>query len=231
MGTPQSQNSSPASQFSPRDGDQPDANWALELQRPQSWRLCWHFVRKFLVFVLLVLVAVAFAGAYGVIHDQITYTVSPEYYTKFKFPQFALQESPLPDRVRAAIVGFLASWWMGLPIGILVGLMGFIHRGHRRMFEVSVRSYIFVVTFTLLVGLAGLAFGFFQTASINRAAYAGWFIPPDVVHLRRFLCVGYMHNASYLGGALSIPLAWIFHAVVRIRHGSSETSAIPLSSQ
>jgi hypothetical protein len=183
-------------------------------------------VRKFLVFILLVVIAVAFAGAFGVIHDQITYTVSPEYYTKFKFQQFGLQDSPLPDRARAAIVGFLASWWMGLPIGVLVGLMGFIHHGHRRMYEVSVRSFALVVAFTLAVGLGGLAYGFSKTASINRVAYTGWFIPPDVVDLRRFLCVGYMHNASYLGGALAIPIAWIFHIVAAVRFSSRQQNRI-----
>jgi hypothetical protein len=174
-------------------------------------------VKKLLVFILLVFVATLLAGIYGVIHDQISYTVSPEYYTKFKFHQFGLANSPLPDRARAAMVGFLASWWMGLPIGILVGLIGFIHRGYRRMFEVSFRSFVFVVAFTLAVGLLGLAYGFFKTTSIERTAYAGWFIPADVVDLRRFLCAGYMHNASYLGGTLSILAAWTYHIVARVR--------------
>lgn len=174
-------------------------------------------MKKFLVYVLLVFVAILLAGIYGVIHDQITYTVSPEYYTKFKFRQFGLHDSPLPDRIRAAIVGFLASWWMGVPIGVLVGVVGFIHRGHRRMFRVSLQSFLLVVGFTLLVGLIGLAYGFYSTASIDRADYQGWFIPPDVIDLRRFLCVGYMHNASYIGGALSIVAAWIFHAIIRVR--------------
>jgi hypothetical protein len=174
-------------------------------------------VKKLLVFILLVFVAVLFAGIYGVIHDQITYTVSPEYYTKFKFHQFGLINSPLPDRVRVAIVGFLASWWMGVPIGMLVGLLGFIHRGYRRMLDVSIRSFALVVVFTLTIGLLGLAYGFLKMSSIDRTAYAEWFIPPDVVDLRRYICVGYMHNASYIGGALSILAAWIYHIAVRIR--------------
>ena len=106
---------------------------------------------------------------------------------------------------------------MGIPIGVLVGAAGFIHRGPRRMLVVSLRSFVLVVAFTLLVGLIGLGYGFFQTSSIDLAAYKGWFIPPNVVDLRRYLCVGYMHNASYLGGALSIVAAWIYHGVIRVR--------------
>lgn len=54
------------------------------------------------------------AGTYGILHDQVTYTLAPEYFTKFKFLQFQLTESPLPDRFPAGVVGFLATWWVGL---------------------------------------------------------------------------------------------------------------------
>ena len=45
-------------------------------------------VKKLIVYGLLVVIAVLFAGLYGVVHNQISYTVSPEYFTKFKFRQF-----------------------------------------------------------------------------------------------------------------------------------------------
>jgi len=174
-------------------------------------------MKKTLVFILLVLLAVVLSGLYGALHDQISYTVSPEYFTKFKFRQFGFVDLHLPDRIRASMVGFLASWWMGIPIGLLVGAVGFIHSGYRRMFKVSLWSFVVVVAFTLLVGLCGLLYGCFETSTINLADYQGWYIPNDVVNLRRFLCAGYMHNASYLGGTLAILVAWIFHIVVRIR--------------
>jgi len=71
-------------------------------------------MKKFFVFVSLVLLAMFLSGLYGIVHDQISYTVSPEYFTKFKFQQFGITEVNLPDHVRASIVGFLASWWMGI---------------------------------------------------------------------------------------------------------------------
>ncbi|HLX96234.1 MAG TPA: signal peptide-containing protein [Verrucomicrobiae bacterium] len=174
-------------------------------------------MKKIPVFILLVLFAVVLSGLYGMLHNQISYTVSPEYFTKFKFRQFGFVDLQLPDRVRASMVGFLASWWMGIPIGLLVGAVGFIHSGPRRMFKVSLWSFAVVVAFTLLVGLCGLLYGYFETRTINLADYQGWYIPDDVINLRRFLCAGYMHNASYLGGTLAIFVAWVFHVVVRIR--------------
>jgi RHS repeat-associated protein len=166
-------------------------------------------VKRLLVFILLVFVACLLAGVYGVVHDQITYTVSPEYYTKFKFRQFGLLDSPLPERSRAAIVGFRASWWMGIPIGILVGAVGFIHPGHRRMLFVSLRSFMLVVGFTLLVGLIGLVYGFFSTSSIDIADYGGWFIPPSY-SIRYCALHDYLHVTGVMNanGAVTMRLGY-----------------------
>lgn len=89
------------------------------------------------------------------------------------------------------------------------------------MLRVSLQSFLLVVGFTLLVGIIGLAYGFYKTASIDRTAYQGWIISSDVSDIRRFLCVGYMHNTSYIGGALSIVAAWIFHVIIRVRNTNS----------
>ncbi|MFT6321394.1 MAG: hypothetical protein ACJAT4_002324 [Granulosicoccus sp.] len=42
-------------------------------------------MNKFLAFLLILILAPVLAGIYGIIYDQITYTISPEYYIKFKF--------------------------------------------------------------------------------------------------------------------------------------------------
>jgi len=65
-------------------------------------------MKKFSVYVLLILTAIMLAGVYGAIHNQISCTVSSEYFTKFKFRQFGLVDVNLPDRVRASFVGFIA---------------------------------------------------------------------------------------------------------------------------
>jgi len=174
-------------------------------------------MKKLLIYILLVVLGMVVAGSYGIIHNQISYTVSPEYFTKFKFRQFGFVDMQLPERVRASMIGFLASWWMGIPIGLLVGAAGFMHRGPRRMFKVSLWSYGVVAVFTLLFGLCGLFYGYLQTTTINVSEYGGWFIPKDVVSLRRFLCAGYMHNSSYLGGVFAILAAWVFHTTVKLR--------------
>ncbi len=77
------------------------------------------------------------------------------------------------------------------------------------------RSLLLAVGVTLATALVGLAYGWAQTQNIDIADYRGWFIPPGIGSLRNYLCVGYMHNAAYLGGAVSILAVWIFNIAFR----------------
>ena len=177
-------------------------------------------MKKLIVYLTLIFVALAVAGLYGIVHNQISYTVSTEYFTAFKFYQFGLLDQAVPERVRASMVGFYASWWMGFPIGILSGLAGFIHKTQRQMFRRSLEAMGVAVVFTLLFGLCGLLYGYFQTSSTDMVAYQYWYVPSKLISPRRFLCAGYMHNSAYLGGVLSTPVAWAYQIVVRIRRPS-----------
>ena len=176
-----------------------------------------NFMNKFLVFCSYLVLAILAAGLFGAIHDQISYTVSPEYFTRFKFPMFHLLDSNIPERIRASEVGFLASWWMGVPLGLLTGVTGFIHKEIARMRSALYLSLPVIMGFVLLFAMCGLLYGFIQTRSIDLAEYRGWFIPKGVQDLRRFLCAGYMHNSAYLGGVVAIPVAWVFHILRRKR--------------
>src|SRR5438309_3164333 len=74
--------------------------------------------------IRIAFLGVAVAGGYGIVHDQISYTVSPEYFTHIKFAQFAAVNFGWPDRVFVAEIGFLASWWVGLVAGWLLARLG-----------------------------------------------------------------------------------------------------------
>lgn len=76
---------------------------------------------------------------------------------------------------------------MGILIGLSVGLGGFLQRDWRRMLVSTWQAYGVVVVVTAAAGLLGLASGYHQTATIDRGAYLGWFVPPTVVDLRSYL--------------------------------------------
>ena len=168
-------------------------------------------------FTLFLLLAICAAALFGAVHDQISYTVSNEYFTRFKFLQFGLLDPAVPERVRAAVVGVLASWWMGIPVGLLCGAAGFIQRSASAMRRALLWTLAVVMGFTLLFALGGLVYGYFQTSTLDLANYSGWFIPPGLDQPRRFLCAGYMHNSAYIGGALGIPVSWLFNVAFRLR--------------
>jgi|SRR5579859_3048973 len=66
-------------------------------------------VRRFQEYAFL-LYTTGLAVAYGVVHDQVTVTISPEYFLYWK----GLASDPRPLRWAAALVGVQSSWWTGL---------------------------------------------------------------------------------------------------------------------
>lgn len=75
-------------------------------------------MKKFSILIPIVIITPIIGGLYGILHDQLTYSISPEYYTKFKFYQFGLMdmgnEAIFPNpRIEVSAVGFMATWWMG----------------------------------------------------------------------------------------------------------------------
>ena len=162
-------------------------------------------MKKFSILILIVLIAPIIGGLYGILHDQLTYTISPEYYTKFKFYQFGLMdmgnEANFPNpRIQVSAVGFMATWWMGLPIGLILGLVGLIHRNHKRMFRVTTKAILITVAVALATGLIGLAYGKFYLADKG----VHWWLPENLIDTENFISVGSMHNFSYLGGLFGL---------------------------
>ena len=89
---------------------------------------------------MIILITPIIAGCYGVIHDQITYTISNEYFTKYKFDQFGVGPA-VPYRLGVSYVGWMATWWMGIPLGIILGLIGLIHFDWKLMLKAYYKSY------------------------------------------------------------------------------------------
>jgi hypothetical protein len=53
------------------------------------------------------------AVVYGVLHDQLTVTISPEYFLEGK----GLADDPRPLRLAVGLLAVRASWWVGLALG------------------------------------------------------------------------------------------------------------------
>lgn len=176
-------------------------------------------MKKFAVFFLLILCGSLIGGLYGIIHDQLTYTIAPEYYTKFKFFQFGIvdygsEATVAQSRLWVGVVGFMATWWMGMFIAIILGLVGIIHSDWKAMLIITLKAFILTLLITFTTGLVGLAYGYIALADQLRENFQHWFIPDNLVDFKNYIAVGSMHNFSYLGGLIGL-IAGVVYSVAK----------------
>ncbi|MFT5858336.1 MAG: hypothetical protein ACI865_000422 [Flavobacteriaceae bacterium] len=179
-----------------------------------------EITNKILACLFLLLATPIIAGIYGVIHDQITYTICPEYFTNFKFIQFStpheLSNSP---RLAVALVGFKATWWVGIPIGLLLCPLGIIKLTSFDFFKLKVKSIARVFAVTFAVGLIGYLIGqiSLETMSLQpimtgiNASHSELALAlTQVKDLRGFSLVGQIHIYSYIGGVAGLIVALFY---------------------
>jgi hypothetical protein len=167
------------------------------------------YIKKVLAFFWVLLITPLIAGVYGILHDQITYTISPEYYTKFKFYQFHIAEvgteAIVPNaRTYVSLVGFMATWWTGLVIGLIQGLIGFIHADYKKMLKQVFRSIFLNLLITVITGFLGFVYARIFLSDPN------WYFPENLINKSDFIAVGSIHNFGYLGGLLGLITGIIF---------------------
>jgi hypothetical protein len=170
-------------------------------------------LKKIALLPMLMIVACLTAGVYGMLHNQISYSVSPEYFHAFKFQQFGIPQAS-QGRVGASIVGWNASWWMGILIGIPVFSIGLILPGWKLYLRGCLIAIAVVVATAVLVGMGGLVFACLTISESTRPSY--W-LPIQVTDKVSFARAGMMHNFSYLGGFLGIITGSIYLIVIRLQ--------------
>jgi hypothetical protein len=159
---------------------------------------------RFWTLVLTIFAACIIAGLVGVLYHQLAYTICPEYYSKFKFMQFGLatkahEANVAYPRIQVSIVGFMATSWVGIPMGIILGLFS-LHRERRVMLDMALKAFLIVMLAGLLSGLYGLYDGFTRLRSKPRAQFSRQYIPENLVDFNSFIAVGEMHRQSLVGG-------------------------------
>lgn len=158
-------------------------------------------MHRFVLSLILFAIACVASGLYGALHNQISYTVSPEYFTKFKFEQFEIEPN-VPDRVGAAIVGWQASWWMGLAVGVFLIPFGLLIRGSSAYFYGMLRVFAIVTLTAIACGVIALLVSCFTiTPSTvgNVKVYEN-----EISNPVAFFRAGAMHNFGYAGGLAGI---------------------------
>lgn len=172
---------------------------------------------KFPVFIALMTIAAFAAALFGAVHNQVSYTVGPTYFTEFKFFQFQIGAA-IPDRLAAGYVGVMASWWMGPLIGLPAFIYGLIAvPTARRYFAGGMGAILIVILLATLGALAGLLGGLIADSTGLLDDVIAF---PDGPTRQDLLRAGFMHDASYLAGALGLFAA--FFPMRRARQDTTE---------
>jgi hypothetical protein len=150
---------------------------------------------------------VLIAGVYGILHDQITFTISPEYFTEFKSAQFPYVDFSRPGRVCAAQIGFMATWWVGFIAGWFLARLTVPHLPGKVAARWCRQAFVLLIAVAALAGVAGAGVGWGLTqpgASGEQGELqilAHSFGVRDVPSFVRAACI---HNGSYLGALLGL---------------------------
>lgn len=150
--------------------------------------------------LIVVLLAIAVCATFGALHNQVSYTISPDYFHAFKFHQFDVAE-PLQNRWGASLVGVGASWWMGVPLGLILGLPTLLQPTGRGFVRATLLSIVTMLGVTIATGAIGLGLASSQFDPPARLEiYEG--VP--VQDPAAFWRAGGLHNFSYLGAAVGL---------------------------
>ncbi len=158
------------------------------------------------------------AGAYGIVHDQVTYSLGPEYFTRLKFDQFAwaATEGQGP-RLFAAKIGFLATWWVGMLVVWILCRIALWREGRVPPAGELSRAFGLVFCVSLAAAFGGWIWGQWRRTMGYAEEWHSLMASLGVERPEEFMTVAYIHNASYLGGILGTLVAAAFLAVARRR--------------
>src|SRR5262245_10419078 len=167
------------------------------------------------------------AGLYGVLHDQLTYSISPEYFTRLKFSQFHYADFGLPPRMFVAEIGFLATWWVGLIAGWFLARVAVPALPQTEARAALLRAFAVVLACGFAAAMVGFIWGLRLDPNSDLSAWQGFVVGRGVVDLPNFVRVAYIHNASYLGGLLGLVIA--LNRLHRLKRRTTPVEALCLS--
>ena len=156
----------------------------------------------------IVALCVVSAVLYGILHDQITARVCVEYFTIAHPPVFPTRDPTL----LAFGWGVIATWWVGLMLGIPLAIAARAGSRPKRSVRSLVRPIVALLAVMAVSAMVAGAIGF-VLAILDVIVLRGWLaeaIPAD--RHARFLFDAWAHSVSYgvgfVGGIVVIARVW-----------------------
>lgn len=143
-------------------------------------------------------------GVYGIIHDQVTFVISPEYFRNLKFVQFHYLDFGLGERVFAGAIGFLAAFSFGFAAAWFLARRFLPRQPRRRALGQIALGFGYVFGGAITASLLGYLYGVWKGPDGDYALWSDALARYHVEDRFAFVRVAYIHNASYLGGVLGV---------------------------
>jgi hypothetical protein len=154
-------------------------------------------------------VGAVIAAMFGVVHDQITFSLSPEYFTRLKFLQFHYANFGLPQRIFVAEIGVLATWWVGLIAGWFIARKTVPNFPPKVALLKSLKGFAVMFLIAVFGSIMGYTFGLIRGPNADYSNWMHFASRYGVENLPDFVRVAYIHNASYLGGLVGLVAALV----------------------
>jgi len=154
-------------------------------------------MRTFIIIALLIL-APMMASLYGFIHDQITFSISEEFFTKFRFNDYDMPHSWHP-RAKAGMIGILNAWKTGIPFGIILTAIGRIHKTNNKLLFYTFYTYLLTFFFSFAFSLIAV---YMPLASEMTAIQKN--LPANILDPIAFQRVESINNFGYIGGIIGM---------------------------
>lgn len=171
-----------------------------------------RIAKKIGLLILIVIISIILASIYGILHNQISYSISSEYFTKFKFRQFDFYfMGKSQPRQTASLIGALSTWWFGLLLGLIIGIVAMFQRNSKIIWKSAFGAIFRTLGIAIGIGIVGILVGKFIISNLN----TNWNLPVDLTDQKSFLTAGTMHNFSYLGGIIGLIYGIIYQLKIK----------------
>jgi len=152
-------------------------------------------MKKLIIFLFLLVVGTLLAGVYGALYDQVTYSISPEFFIKMRFTSLNVAE-PTNIRWEVAKIGFQNAWRVGFLLGLVLSLTSFIHPSLKNRIKFTLQGF----GISLFLGLifAFLAYLFVESSVLTDP------LTPSILDKQAYRKVELMNNYSHVGAIIGM---------------------------
>ncbi len=144
-------------------------------------------------------------GSYGAAFDQLTYSISPEYFTLLKFDQFAWANPGLENpRWFVSLIGFIAAGGGGFISGWILARIALA--GSENPTTMTALNYFWLCP---VLAMLFAPVGYLISRLHTPESWTSWMTEVGVNDQEAFAGVGMIHNFSYLGAISGLVIAAI----------------------